>query len=319
MNVLGPSDSTRQTAVMFLALALFWGSSFVVIEVGLHHFPPVLFAALRYAVAGLLVLGYAARTADRLVPQTRDEWTVVGIAGVFVIAAYHALLYVGEQHVSAAVAAVVVSLAPVLTVAFAVPLLGDSIDLVGGVGLLTGVAGVVVVADPNPANLLSTDALGVVIVLVGAASFALGSVLTRPLRSDLPVESMQGWAMLVGAGVLFAGGFARGESLAAVEWTPVAVGSLLYLTLVSGVVAFLIYFTLLERIGPTEINLIGYLEPVVASGMSWLVLSQGADVQTLAGFLVVFAGFALLKRDALRERLFGRRGRRSASVGMDAD
>jgi drug/metabolite transporter (DMT)-like permease len=206
-----------------------------------------------------------------------------------------------------------------LTVAFAVPLLGDSLDLLGALGLLVGVAGVVVVADPNSATLFSTNALGILLVFLGVASFALGSVLSRPLRSDLPVESMQGWAMLVGAGVLFAVGFVRGESLAAVEWTLAATGSLVYLTLVSGVVAFLLYFTLLERIGPTEINLIGYLEPVVASAMSWLVLSQVVDAQTLVGFLAVFAGFTLLKRDALHEQVFGRWDSGSSSVGMDAD
>ncbi|WP_245242808.1 EamA family transporter, partial [Natronococcus sp. JC468] len=74
--------------VLFSILALCWGTSFVAIEVGLEYVPPLLFAGLRYGVAGLIVLGYAAVATDRLRPVDRTEWLSVGVAGVFLIAFY---------------------------------------------------------------------------------------------------------------------------------------------------------------------------------------------------------------------------------------
>ncbi|MFC4551533.1 MULTISPECIES: DMT family transporter [Halorussus] len=288
-----------RTSVLFVLLATFWGGSFVAIEVGLHHFPPLYFAGIRYAVAGAVVLGYAAVTTDRWRPAHREDWLSVTVVGALIIAAYHGLLYVGELHVSGTVAAVVVSLSPVLTAAFAAALLDERLTLVKVAGFGLGVAGVAVVAGFSPSNLLATDAVGVGLVFLGGACFALGAVLIRPLRTDFSLAAMEGWGMVGGAAALLVGGAFRGESLAAIDPTPTALASLAYLTLVSGVVAFLVYFALLDRVGATQINLVGYAEPVVATLVSWALLGQFVGARTAAGFLVIFAGFALVEGDAL--------------------
>ncbi len=305
---MSASISTRhmnkRLLAMFALLATFWGTSFVAIEVGLHAFPPLLFAALRYDVAGLIILGYAALTTDRWLPRAKDEFLLVAITGVTIIGAYHGLLYLGAQHVPGAIAAVIISLSPVLTAVFASTLLPDqSLHPLGIAGLLAGLVGVVVIANPDPSNLLSASMLGIVLIFLGTASFALGSVLTRPIRSDLPLPTLQGWAMLLGSGLLHVVSVARGESFAAIEWTLPAVTSLTYLTLISGVVAFLLYFELLDILGPIEINLIGYLEPVVASTMSFLLLGHVISAPTLAGFVAIFVGFALIKYETLQAAL----------------
>ncbi|XRG92951.1 EamA family transporter (plasmid) [Haladaptatus sp. SPP-AMP-3] len=286
--------------VMFALLALFWGGSFVSIDVGLHHFPPLLFAAVRYDVAGLLILGYAAVTTDRWKPQTRGDVLGIVTIGAFIIAGHHSLLYLGQEHVPGALAAVIVSLSPVLTAVFASTLFADEhVTPLGAVGLLCGVVGVAIVANPTPANLLSTDAVGIGLVFLAAASFALGSVLTRPFETGVSVPALQGWSMLFGSVLIHAVSLGTGESPAAIDWSMSAVASLTYLVLISGVVAFLIYFHLLDTIGATELNLVGYLEPVVATLLSWLVLGELVASTTVIGFAAIFTGFALLKRDVL--------------------
>ncbi|MFB6270312.1 MAG: DMT family transporter [Halobacterium sp.] len=285
-------------ALMFLALGVIWGTSFPAIEIGLHSVPALSFAAMRYTAAGFIILAYAATTTDRWRPRGKEEWLAATVAGVLVIAVYHGLLYLGELRVSGAIAAIVVSLSPVLTAGLAAVLLNSDIDVVEGLGLAAGFAGVVIVASPGTGD---TDLLGVALVFAGAVAFALGAVLARPLSTDLPVETMEAWAMLTGSVVLWVGAGARGESLAGVEWTLPAVASLVYLTLVAGCVGFLLYFELLDRIGAQELHLVGYLEPVVAAMMGWLLLGQVVDSQAVAGFAAIFIGFALLERDALSD------------------
>jgi probable blue pigment (indigoidine) exporter len=293
-------SSLSRTPVLFVLLALFWGTSFVAIEVGLEFFPPVLFAAIRYAAAGAIVLAYAVATTDDPLPRTKNDFLAVATVGVFVIAGYHALLYLGELHVSGAVASVVVSLSPVLTAAFAAPLfVEEHLDRLGVAGLVAGFVGVAVVANPGATSLLSASVGGLGLVLLGAASFAVGAVLTRAFDAEMPLRALEGWGMLLGSAVLWAVAFGRGESLAAIHWTDTALLSLVYLTVVSGVVAFLVYFELLSRVGATEINLVGYLEPVVATLMSWLILGELVESTTMVGFAAIFLGFALLKRELL--------------------
>ena len=281
-------------------LGLLWGSSFVVIEIGLAFFPPVLFAALRFYVAGLVILAFASARTSRWRPRDSVEWLVVGIVGGFMIAGHHALLYIGIPYISGAIAAVVISFGPVLTAVFAALLLDSRLMPLGVVGFGFGFAGVALLSRPDPDRLLTASAIGVGIVFVAVVLWALGTVLTRPFRTTLPVATLQAWAMLVGAPLLHGVAVARGESLAAIDWTGAAVWSLAYLGVFSGALAFLIYFELLDRLGPAEINLVGYLEPVVATAVSYLLLDQVLDATTAVGFTAIFVGFVLIKRDALR-------------------
>ncbi|ELZ46681.1 hypothetical protein C465_12436 [Halorubrum distributum JCM 9100] len=281
----------------FVLLATLWGTSFVAIEAGLHYFPPLLFAGVRYAIAGAVVLGVAAVAAGRTVPRGRDEWLGVAVAGAFVIAAYHGLLYVAELRISGGVAAVVVSLAPVLTATFAALLLPNERlgpFEIGGFAL--GILGVIVIADPMEAGLGSAALFGVALAFAGAVAFSLGAVLLRPLRTDLPVAALQGWAMVSGAGLLFVGAALLGESPGAIVWNATSIASLSYLTLLSGVVAFLIYFALLDEVGPTQLHLVGYAEPVVAAVGSWLLLGSLIEAEAILGFVAILAGFLVLER-----------------------
>lgn len=286
---------------MFVLLGFLWGSSFVTIDLGLRFFPPVLFAALRYYIAGAAVFGVALLTTDYWRPRTRNDAVVVAVVGSLMIGGHHAFLYLGQEYVSGPVAAVVISLGPVLTAVFAGVLLGDRLTRLGVVGFALGILGVSLVARPNPDQLLSSDVTGIAIVFVASVCFALGAVLTRPFDSGLPARSVQAWGMLVGAPLLHAVSVARGETFAAIEWTPAATASLVYLALVAGAAAFLIYFALLDRLGPTEINLIGYLEPVAATLISWAVLGELVDPLTAAGLVTIFVGFACIKRRALSD------------------
>ncbi|ELY62192.1 DMT family transporter [Natronolimnohabitans innermongolicus] len=315
MTLTGFIPNRHRETVLFSMLALCWGSSFVAIEIGLEYVPPLLFAGFRYAIAGLIVFGYAALVTDRLWPRTVSEWLAVSLAGVFVIALYHGLLYLGELYVSGALAATVASTAPILTAAFAGVLLPDErLAPAGIVGFVLGLLGVVAIVQPSPSALGGDVTLGAALVFASAAAFALGTVLVRPIESTLPLESLQAWAMVIGAGVLLAWAGLRGESVAAIEWTGAALLTFGYLTLISGVFAFLLYFELLERSGATQVVLVGYAEPVVAMGVSWLLLGQVVDSVTVLGLAVILVGFVLIKREALRALLRSLLGTRSTTL-----
>jgi len=294
--------------LLFLVLAAVWGSAFVAIKAGLDlGFPPVLFAAVRYDVAGVLMLAYAAFVSDHPLPRSREDWATVAVGAVFLIAGYHALLFVGEgfEGVTSAAAAVVVSLSPVLTTAFARVLLPDErLTVVGLVGMFLGLVGVAIIDPPDPANLLGN--LGLLLVFGAALAFAFGSVLTRRIDADLDIETLEAWSMVFGALLMHALSVGLGESpaamLSAIEAAPVeAVGSLAYLSIAASALGFLVYFDLLDRLGPVEINLVSYVAPVFAAVVGFLLLSEVVDVFTVSGFLVIVVGFVLVKREAIRE------------------
>ena len=303
-----------RTLPLFLALAAVWGSAFVAIKAGVgdptapgYFFDaPVLFAALRFDVAGVLMLGYAVWAADRWRPRTRGEIAAIAVGAVFIIAGYHALLFVGQRGTTSAAAAVIVSLSPVLTTAFARGLLADErLAPLGLAGMGLGLAGVVVLSRPDPANLVGSrfEAL----VFGAALCFALGSVLTRRLDTDLPIEAFEAWSMLGGAVLMHGLSLGLGESVSGVP-SPRGLLALGYLAVVASALGFLIYFTLLERLGAIEINLVSYVAPAVAALSGFAFLGEEIDAPTVGGFFVILLGFALIKRRAIRETLRDRSG-----------
>lgn len=310
--------SRYRNLALFLLLAALWGSAFVAIKAGLAYFPPVTFAAVRYDLAGVVMLVYAAYAVDDPVPRGRSEWALVGVGAVFLIAGYHVFLFVGQQGTTSAAAAVIVSLSPVLTTGFARLLLPRArLSVVGVLGLLLGLVGVAVLAlgleglagvVADPAAFLAADVVPKLLVFGAALSFAFGSVLTRWLDAELPIEVLEGWSMVGGAALMHLVAVGLGESLAAIDPTVPALAALGYLAIVASALGFLLYFDLLARLGPVEINLVSYVAPPFAALTGWLVLAETVDLATTVGFGCILLGFAALKRREIGEELRRVRG-----------
>ena len=297
--------STYRNAGLFVLLSFLWGSSFMAIKAGLEFLPPVLFAAIRYDIAGIILLGYAAATSDYWRPRTRADWTVVAIGSILIIGLYNALLFVGQQGVTSGVAAILIAMNPVLATAFSRLLLpSERLGAVETVGLAAGFVGVGLVARPSTAGLVAADLVAPGLVLLAAGAVALGSVLVQRVDNALPTVGMVAWSTAGGALLLHLLSFGLpSESITDIAITTETILIVGYLAVFASAVGYLIYFDLLSQLGAIEINLVSYTVPVFAALSGWVVLNESLDWLAVAGFLVIFGGFVLLKRETLRERL----------------
>ncbi|USZ68197.1 EamA family transporter [Halorussus salilacus] len=293
------------TAGLFVTLATLWGFSFLAIEVGLESLEPVLFAAFRYDIAAVLLLGYAVVSETDRWPTDRANVEAVLGGGVFLVG-MNGFLFVGQQTVPSGVAAIMQSLVPILTAVWALGLLPEErVSATGAVGIALGFVGVALIVRPDPDN-LAGDLLGRLLVFVQVAGVALGGVLVQRARPTLGNAALSGWSMLVGAVVLHAVSTGIGEPFA-LPRTAEAGAAVAYLGVFATAVAFLIYFTLLEVRGALETSLVAYLVPVVATVVGVVVLGESITPLTVAGFGVVFVGFVVLKRRAIRDLVSGPR------------
>lgn len=300
-----PLSKTRSVA-FFLVASVCFGGTYVATKAGLSYFPPLLFAAFRFDIGALLLIGYTLTRfpRDELVPTTRADVASILAAGVFAIGLANAFIFVGQQFTTSAVGSIMYSLNPILTPVFAMVLLADEdLSKYGAGGLLLGLVGVALVVNLDPTNVFSGAVLGKAIVLTGAVSGALGSVLIRSADASLPSTVRTAWAVPVGAVLCHVLSLAAGETPAAVAWTPEAFLTLGYLGVFSGAIAFIAYFGLLDAVGAIRGNLIFYVVPVVATLGGWALLDEHVSVWTFAGFLVIFAGFALIGRGPILTEL----------------
>lgn len=290
-------------SLAIIGLGFLWGAGFPAIDVIVTELPPLGAAGIRYAVSGCFVLAYASITTERLLPRSQREFLSILLVGGFMFGGYQAGLYLGTQYISGAVASVITTMSPVVAALVAVPVLGESRGRLDAVGFCLGLSGVIVVSQPTMGiAALSSTSIGVGLVFLGTTLFAVGSITIQLFDGGLPVEALQGWAMLVGAGFLFCGAMIRGEPVPAVHsLSPAALSSLLYITLVAGAGGYLLYFRLVRHIGATETTLVAYLEPVAATTVSVLLLGHTIGGMTIIGFLAVATGFTLVSRDTMRQ------------------
>ena len=297
--------STYRNGALFLLLSILWGTAFMAIKAGLAYIPPVLFAGFRYDIAGVIMLGYAAYATDNWRPQSRSDWATVAVGSVLIIALYNAFLFIGQQGVTSGVAAILVALNPILATGFSRVFLPDErLTTVGVIGLLLGIVGVALVARPNPSNLLTNDFVAAGFVLLAAVCVALGSVLVQRTESSISTEGMVAWSNALGAVILhLVSAGLPSESISSVTISPGSVIAVVYLAVFASAIGYFIYFDLLDRLGAIEINLVSYAAPIFAAISGWLVLNETLDLLSIIGFVVIFGGFLLLKRDAIREEL----------------
>jgi len=297
--------STYRNAALFVLLSFLWGSSFMAIKAGLEFLPPVLFAAIRYDIAGILLLVYAATTSNYWLPRTRADWTAVAIGSVLIIGLYNAFLFVGQQGVTSGVAAILVAMNPVLATGFSRLLLpSERLGPVELVGLAAGFVGVGLVARPSTAGLVAAELFAPGLILLAACAVALGSVLVQRVDSALPTVGMVAWSTVFGAlGLHLLSGGLPSESLSAAVLTTETAIIVGYLAVFASAVGYVIYFDLLDQLGAIEINLVSYTVPVFAAISGWVVLGESLDRLSVVGFLVIFGGFVLVKHETLHERI----------------
>ncbi|MFC7137897.1 EamA family transporter [Halobaculum litoreum] len=145
-------------------------------------------------------------------------------------------------------------------------------------------------------------------MLGATVAFSLGSLLLRRFAPGVSTAALQGWGMLGGALLLHLGSRGLGEPQAVVA-TPAGIATLAFLVVGPGVVAFLLYFHLLETVGATRTMLVGYLEPLAAAALSFALFGYLPRPGAALGFGLVLAGFALVEGRSVRLAAGGAIGR----------
>lgn len=275
------------TSLAYAACALIWGSTWMVIKLGLDGVPPFLGAGLRFALAAAILWGlvFTGKRSPRLSADGKKAALSATILGYF---ANYALVYWAETRVASGLVAVTFSLSPILT-AFAAAALGaERLSGAHLAGALTGVAGVALLAWPEH-GATGADPAGVFAAFLAVSLAALNLVFQTRWSRQTDSRALNAWAMSAGALMLLALslGVERG---AAVAWTPKNIAALFYLSLFGTVTAFLLFFKLIKILPPSRVSLMSLLFPVIALALGRIVLGEAITARAAAGCVLILGG-----------------------------
>jgi drug/metabolite transporter (DMT)-like permease len=283
---------------------LFWGSTYLAIDIAVQTIPPALMCAVRFSIAGVVMLAVCALTGHKVLYSPR-QIALAAVVGVLLLMGGNLTLSYAELTVSSGLAALIIAITPLWFLVLDSLLLGDHhISSRGKAGLALGIVGLFVLFYPE---LTSRTALGhrelwaSISLIGGSFSWALGSVLSKRWQSGMDVFSSTGWQVLA-AGVanflfaLFAGDFYR------VVWTSRGVGAVMYLVVCGSWIGYTAYIWLLEHVPTSKVSTYAYVNPVVAVFLGWLILHEHVDRFILLGSAIVVLSVVLVTSAKVKEK-----------------
>jgi drug/metabolite transporter (DMT)-like permease len=273
-------------------LTVIWGTTWAAIRIGLADIPPFTSVALRFAVATAILLTIA-KVTDVPLGKHPHEKTLWLVNGALFFSVSYGVVYWGEQFVPSGLAAILFATFPLLVTIFAHLLLpGEPFRARSGFGVLVAFAGVVVIFSEDLAKIGGPNtAFAAGLFMLSPLVSAISSVLVKKWGGPIHPISLAAMPMAVATVVMaaLALSFERHRPIA---WTPRALGSLAYLSVVGSAATFTTYYWLLRRVRASRVALIAYATPVVAVATGVLFLHEPLTSRFVLGGVLVIAGVA---------------------------
>ncbi len=274
---------------------LFWGSTYLAIDIAVQTIPPALMCGVRFSIAGVVMLAVCAASGRRVLYSPR-QIALSAVVGLLLLMGGNLTLSYAELAVSSGLAALILAITPLWFLVLDSLLLGDHhISGRGKSGLVLGILGLFVLVWPQlQSGTLGHRELWASITLIfGSFSWALGSVLSKRWQSGMDVFSATGWQVVAAGAGNFIFAFFAGD-LSRVHWTVRGISATMYLVVCGSWIGYTAYIWLLEHVPTSKVSTYAYVNPVVAVFLGWLILHERVDRFILAGSAIVILSVVLV-------------------------
>jgi drug/metabolite transporter (DMT)-like permease len=279
----------------FLAItSVGWGLNWPIVKYVLTEWPPLSARGLTGIVGGgLLAILAVLRGQSLAVPK--GQWPRLLLSAGLNVTAWMTLMGLALVWLPASEAAVIAYTMPVWAALLAWLVLGEPMSVTKILALLMAFAGIAALMGGNGFDASVEKLPGIIMVLVGAFAFALGTIVAKRLPVAMPLIASSGLQIFVGcvpvalAGLLLE--HPRLEALSTTGWALMA-----YMTVIQFCVAYVCWFAALERL-PASVAAIGTMAvPVIGVVASAVALHEPLGLGQIAGLLFTLAGVALATR-----------------------
>jgi drug/metabolite transporter (DMT)-like permease len=275
---------------------LFWGSTYLGIDIAVERIPPALMCATRFTIAGLIMLAYCLASGNNIRYSAR-ELVQLAIVGNLLLMGGNLTLSYAERYIPSGLAALLVASIPLWFLILDSLMLGHHrLSARGLAGLGLGLVGTVVLLWPK---LTATSGVGKrefwwsIALIGGSMCWAFGSVLSKKWQSGAPTFGATSWQVLfAGLGNLVFATLHKDFNHAV--WTVRGIGAVAYLIVCGSLIGYTAYIYILGHAPTAKVSTYAYVNPVVAVFLGWLVLHETIDRYILAGSAIVIASVILV-------------------------
>lgn len=271
--------------VMGLLFALMWSSAFTSARIIVAYAPPMASLSLRFLLSGIIGVAIALALGQTF-KLTSAQWKATIIFGVCQNALYLGLNFVAMQTVEASLASIIASSMPLMVAFAGWVIFRERLPRLGLAGLVLGFLGVGLIMGARLGA--GVDLYGLTLCVLGAAALTIATLSVRGASSGGNVMMIVGLQMFVGAIVLAVASAAL-ETIE-VTWNWQLVVAFLYTTLIPGLAATWVWFTLVNQIGAVKAATFHFLNPFFGVAIAALFLGETLGLTDVVGVVIIAAG-----------------------------
>ena len=284
--------------IYFILVVLIWGSTWYAIELQLGHVAPEWSVAYRFFLASCLLFAWCIIRKRSLIFPFKTH-AIIALLGLFMFSGNYIFVYTGTGYLTSGLVAVAFSTLTILNIINARIFLKIPIERTIMLGALLGISGLLLIFWPevDQISMNNETTVGLLICLTGTLLASLGNTIAASKwTADIPINPMTAWGMLYGSLAASIIAMAMGKEFV-LDDRPIYWTSLLYLSLVGSVIAFLLYFRLLKKIGVARTAYTAVMIPIVALTISTFFEGYIWTSASVAGLaMVIFGNVVMIQR-----------------------
>jgi drug/metabolite transporter (DMT)-like permease len=287
-----PETIDRQSWLLLLTLSVLWGCSFFFVGLALRELPPLTVVLARVVLAAALIYPVFKWQGGSL-PTTLRGWLPFSIMGILNNIIPFSLIFTGQLYISSGLASVLNATTPLFAVIVTASFGEERLILSRIIGVLIGLVGVYVLRDPDHIQ-SSEQIIGILFCLGAALSYGLASLWGRRNFTNVPPLTTS-TCQLISSSLIMA----VIAGLVEQPWhlpmpSPTTWAALTGLAALSTALGYIVFFTILKRVGPSNVQVVTLLMPVPAILLGVLVLGEPLAMRDIAGAVVIAASLLVI-------------------------
>lgn len=280
-----------------LTFVIIWSSAFSSARIIVTNVPPLTVSALRFLIAGMIAIALAKALGQSWRGLTRSQWRLIILFGICQNALYLGLNFTAMQTIEASLAAIIASSLPLMVALIGWLITGETVRPLGMVGLFAGIAGVILIMGARVTQ--GVDLFGIALCILGALALTFATLAVRGAVSGGNMIMVVGLQMMVGSAALWPPALLL-ETWDP-NWTPTVVAAFAYTVLVPGLIATLIWFWLVDRIGAVRAATFHFLNPFFGVLIAALLLDEALRPLDIVGVFIITLGILAVQMSKARD------------------
>ena len=279
-----------------VAAQLVTGSTYLVAKLGLREFHPLTLGFLRFVLTGLVYLALFRFLRRHVRPLGQLNVRLLALMGFLAVPLNQGLFLCGQKLAHSTHGALLYALTPLVVLIMARLYLGESLTPAKVLGVALGLTGALLVLFEKSTGFSAESLTGDLLIFLGVLVWAWYTILLKDALQTHSALEATGYSLMLGAVFYLPVGIPYAISQDYSQVTMTGWGSVLYLSLLTSVLAYFVWSWALSHVEAGKIAVVSNLQPIVATFLGWIVLHEPVTAQFIAGTILAISGIIITQK-----------------------